>query len=134
MKRQLFPSEIKYILANRNKMSESEFISNASKYNLDLDTLYKRDLNGIIERFKTYVKLYDIQERMNFNDPNYHNSNNRQYGETIHLAGHAAKRVLPFVENLKKNFKRNEYMNLKEYYNTFVGDIYSKRYPRFFNK
>lgn len=114
-------------------ISESKFMTQAKKYNLDLDTLYKRDLNSIIERFRDYSRKYDIQNSMNFNNPNYHNSNNRQYGSDIHLAGQAAKNVLPIAEKLKKNYNRNRYMKLKEYYDNFRDKLFLGRYPRAFN-
>lgn len=118
---------------NNYTINESKFMTQAKKYNLDLDTLYKRDLNGIIERFRDYSRKYDIQNSMNFNNPNYHNRNNRQYGSDIHLAGQAAKNVLPIAEKLKKNYNRNRYMKLKEYYENFHSNLFSRRYPRAFN-
>lgn len=112
---------------NQNKISEYTFMSEASKINIDEN--YKRDLNKIINNYKRYSRLYDIQCNLNYNNPEYYNENNRQYGKVVKLAGKAAKNALSITENVKKNYNRKKYKNIKSYYEHFGNSIYSGKYP-----
>jgi hypothetical protein len=119
---------------HKYEINQTQFITNVSRYNMDLDTLYKSDLNGIIANMKRYVRLYAIQQSSNVNNnPNYYNKNDRQIGETIHLAGKAAIQVLPIAQKLKVNYNRNGYKKMKKYYASFVDKIYSRQYPNGYN-